>query len=176
MDNIIFNDDRDNLYNIIKKSIPNAESNSEKYALKIITGDARNSIKSLNDNYFDAVFHDPYSPSKNPEMWTVDFFKVLHNKMKKNAVLTTYSSALQIRMALIEAGFNIWAGPSVGKKKEGTLATPGNSIHKLNDETINEIKSNVKSTPYSDHDLYDTREVILQRRIDEMKKKRSGIL
>ncbi len=176
MDAILFNDERDIVYSEIKKTIAHGENNTGQYSLKIIYGDARNSIKILNNYFFDAVFHDPYSPSKNPELWSVDFFKELRRLMKESAVLTTYSSALQIRMALIEAGFNIGAGPSVGRKKEGTLASPGYVKHRLSDIFISELKSNIKSTPYTDRGLTDTREEILNRRIEMMKKRRSGIL
>jgi tRNA U34 5-methylaminomethyl-2-thiouridine-forming methyltransferase MnmC len=176
MDGIRFNDERDIIYRDIRKCVSQGEIITGRYSIKIISGDARDSLRSLNNHLFDTVFHDPYSPSKNPELWTVDFFKEVNKVMKENTVLTTYSSAVQIRMALLEAGFNIAIGPSVGKKKEGTLASPGYLNSQLSDIFITELKSNYKSTPYTDSGLKDERDVILNRRIEMMKNRRSGIL
>jgi tRNA U34 5-methylaminomethyl-2-thiouridine-forming methyltransferase MnmC len=176
MEKIVFNDERDIIFSNIRNCMSSGETATKQYSIKMIYSDARKSIRSLNNYLFDAVFHDPYSPSKNPELWTVDFFMEVRKIIKENAVLTTYSSAPQIRMALVEAGFKIGIGPSVGKKKEGTLASPGIVNDRMSDALISELKSNYKSTPYTDNELKDERDEILNRRLKLMKKRRSGIL
>ena len=40
--------------------------------LQILLGDASKTLKSISPG-FDAVFLDPFSPPKNPELWTTDF-------------------------------------------------------------------------------------------------------
>lgn len=162
---IFFDDERDILYKNIKKSFMGAETDFGSYSISIEFGDARKTICKFSDNYFDAVFHDPFSPSKNPELWSVEFFRELFRIMNADAILTTYSSATHIRNAMIEAGFHIGKGPSVGKKREGTIASKCNNIPLLCEEDIFKLKSDVKSTPYRDYDLNESRENILQQRL-----------
>jgi hypothetical protein len=135
-------------------------------------GDARETIKNLKGYRFNAVFHDPYSPAKNPELWSLDFFRELFEIMNDSGILTTYSSASQIRMALMDAGFYTGRGPSVGRKREGTIASKIKNINLLPQNEIDELKADIKSTPYRDYKLNDTREIILSRRIDMMKELR----
>ncbi len=172
MNELKFNDHRDMIYNTIKKAFCSGSYSSDRYSISVIMGDARNTVKKLPSLLFDAVFHDPYSPSKNPELWTVQFFKEIYSSMDKEGILTTYSSAPQVRGALIEAGFIIGKGPSFGRKREGTTASKTDMIEPLDKDEINELMQNIKSTPYLDLSLADERGSILQRRIDEMKEKR----
>ena len=89
--------------------------------LRIIIGDAGETIKNLNQK-FDAVFLDPFSPKKCPELWTEKFFKDIRKLMKQNSVLTTYSCAKIIRNNLVNAGFNVKDGPSIGRRAPSTIA------------------------------------------------------
>ncbi len=123
----------------------------------------------LPSSAFHAVFHDAFSPSKNPELWSADFFSEIYRVGADGCMLTTYSSAPQVRGALLEAGFTIERGPSVGKKREGTLAAKGDISQPLGDSELEEIRNDVKSTPYRDPGLVSTREEILARRISAMK-------
>ena len=78
-------------------------------------------IKNLNQK-FDAVFLDPFSPKKCPELWTERFFKDIRKLMKQNSVLTTYSCAKITRNNLVNAGFNVKDGPSIGRRAPSTIA------------------------------------------------------
>ena len=169
MENIHFGDERDDIYAGIKEAFKNGNCKNNYFDIEIKRGDARLTITSIDNLSFDAVFHDPYSPAKNPELWSVQFFLEVRRLTAARGVLTTYSSAPQIRSALLEAGFRIGKGPSVGKKREGTLASVSGQIQYLNDEEISDLRNNIKSVPYRDHDLKGGREKILQERIDEMR-------
>lgn len=173
MAEISFDDDRDYIYDSIRVAARSGVFAAKRFSIEIICGDARRSLKEMDRSDIDAVFHDPYSPSKNPELWSVEFFKELRRVVRDNGILTTYSSALQIRIALMEAGFTIGPGPSVGEKREGTIATVSGRIQPLSLRSIIELKDNSNSVPYRDINLQDTREKILQRRIKEMKKRRA---
>jgi tRNA U34 5-methylaminomethyl-2-thiouridine-forming methyltransferase MnmC len=166
---ISFNDERDIIFSNIKKSFTGEESDFGNYSIQVQFGDARKTVTSFNNNYFDAVFHDPFSPSKNPELWSMEFFNELFRIMKTGAVLTTYSSAIQIRNAMLQAGFLLGRGPAVGKKREGTLASKCDNIPLLSTEDISKLMSDVKSTPYIDHGLDGSREDILQQRLARMR-------
>lgn len=174
MDFINFNDERDEFYKIIKSAFINHKYTSEKISIDVMFGDARHSIASMDGIQFDSVFHDPFSPSKNPELWSVEFFKEIYRLIDKDGILTTYSSAPQIRMGLLKAGFIIGRGPSVGRKREGTIAAKSNIFQSLNIDEIISLEENAKSVPYHDFTLHDLRINILKRRINETAITRTG--
>ena len=89
--------------------------------LKIRIGDAVDTIKTLKERY-DAVFMDPFSPSRNPELWTTEFFSEIAKKMKKETILSTYSYARKVRENLRAAGFDVFDGPVIGRRSPCTLA------------------------------------------------------
>ncbi|MCL2154312.1 MAG: MnmC family methyltransferase [Leptospirales bacterium] len=168
MKDISFNDQRDKLYNFIKDAYYSGCATYNEINLEILFGDARASIDKLKGKKFNAIFHDPFSPSKNPELWTVDFFHRLKDIMSDDAILTTYSSADHIRRAMIEAEIYIGIGPSVGKKREGTIAAIKKNILEIDNERKHKIMENIKSIPYRDPNLDLTREKILENRLIEI--------
>jgi len=101
----------------------NLEFTEGKISIKILVGDAREEIKKLKENYFDAVFMDPFSPKTSPKMWSVEFFKEIHKVIKENKVLATYTCARLARNNMKEAGFLYDDGPIVGRRGPGTIAT-----------------------------------------------------
>ena len=80
---------------------------SDKLYIEVFIGDAREYIKKFNDK-FDIVYQDAFSPSTNPILWTKEYFKDIKNTMHNNGVLTTYSIALKIRLALYENSFHLY--------------------------------------------------------------------
>ncbi len=173
MEDIRFGDVRDDIYTEIRKAYGKGSSSFDNYSIEVIRGDARESIRSLKGTGFHGVFHDPFSPAKNPELWTVEFFREIHMLMYLKGILTTYSSAYQIRGALLEAGFFLGRGPSVGGKREGTLASKSRVITPFSDNELKKLRENVKSTPYRDPGGKLSRKEILERRLSEMAEKRS---
>ncbi|MBI4980100.1 hypothetical protein HZC30_00915 [Candidatus Woesearchaeota archaeon] len=93
-----------------------------KVSVKYILGDARETSKKLPDNYFDAVFFDPFSPQSSPEMWGVDFFKEMWRVMKNSAILATFSCARMARDNMAAAGLLYDDGPILGRRGPGTVA------------------------------------------------------
>lgn len=169
MATIKFNDLRDDIYDFIKGVYLSGEGTYNGIKLQIIFGDAREAIKSLTGKFFHAIFQDPFSPSKNPELWSIDYFIKLRELLTDTGIITTYSSADHIRRAMIEAGLQIGRGPSVGKKREGTLAGKTGSFLILNNEELNKIINNIKSVPYEDSELSLSREIILNNRLLKIK-------
>ena len=108
-------------YNKIRIAAKKLEYEDKKIKIRIILGDARETIKSINEK-FDAVFLDPFSPPKCPELWTYEFFAEIAKKMKKGAILTTYSCARMVRENLKKAGFSVEDGPVIGRRSPSTLA------------------------------------------------------
>jgi tRNA U34 5-methylaminomethyl-2-thiouridine-forming methyltransferase MnmC len=111
-------------YHLIKKAVQNHYIYSEpKLTLKIILGDACAEIRKLAPE-FDLIFHDPFSPKNNPELWTEEFFSQERRVISKQGTLTTYSCARMVRENLKLAGFDALDGPCVGRRAPSTIAKP----------------------------------------------------
>lgn len=90
--------------------------------IKLIIDDIKKAIKKLEDNYFDAILFDPFSPKKEPTLWSLDVFSEMFRVMKADGRLTTYSCARIVRDNMKEAGFKVIDGPILGRKSPGTIA------------------------------------------------------
>lgn len=111
-------------YYVIKDTIENQYYyDCEGIRIKILIGDALKGIKRVKEK-FDVILHDPFSPKKNPELWTESFFKALRKLIKKDGILTTYSCARIVRDNLKKAGFKVQDGPKVGRRAPSTIAKP----------------------------------------------------
>ena len=91
--------------------------------VKILLGDARETITSLGSDYFDAIFYDPFSPKTQPDMWTVEIFREVYRVLKKTGILATYSCARVVRENMSKANLFYDDGPIVGRRGPGTIAT-----------------------------------------------------
>lgn len=88
-------------------------------------GDFRKQLESLNVPSPHAILYDPYSPLSNPEMWTLEHFLSLYNKLDFNrpCLLTNYTRSTAVRVSLLLAGFYVGIGQEVGQKAETTVAS-----------------------------------------------------
>lgn len=89
----------------------------------VLLGDARETVKQLKSEYFDAIFYDPFSPRTSPKMWSEALFREMHRVMKNSAILATYSCARLARENMAKAGLFYDEGPVVGRRGPGTIAT-----------------------------------------------------
>ena len=69
----------------------------------------------------DAVFYDPYSPKRNPEMWTVGHLKRMREHLTSPCLGTTYTRSTAMRVTFLLAGFFVGRGTGIGEKDETTL-------------------------------------------------------
>lgn len=58
-------------------------------------------------NSYDLVFFDAFSPEAQPELWTEEIFRKLFSAMKENGILVTYCAKGQVRRNLKSAGFTV---------------------------------------------------------------------
>ena len=72
---------------------------------------------------FDAVYHDPFGPSANPDCWKTDCFVKEAMLLSATGIWTSYGASGAMRRALAQAGLFVAVGPSVGRKRETTLST-----------------------------------------------------
>lgn len=72
----------------------------------------------------DAILFDPYSPARNPAMWTLRLFTDLFRLLdpERPCALATYSRSTMTRVALLRAGFFVGRGEASGRKEETTIA------------------------------------------------------
>ena len=77
---------------------------------------------TLKQEHFDAVYHDPFAVSDNPECWTEECFSWSFSALKPDGILTTYSAAGKIRRAMAAAGFFVAIAKGSGSKREMTVA------------------------------------------------------
>jgi len=100
----------------------NTIKDDDKNVIKLIWGDVFQTLPTLPDEVFDRVFFDPFSPSKQPEMWNLQIFNQVYAKMKPGGKLATYSCAKMVRNNMRYAGFQVYDGPRVGRKSPATIA------------------------------------------------------
>lgn len=175
LEEIKFDDYTDVYYKFLLNAFSLGSGGFENVEIKFVYGDARLSIQKLAEEglLFDSICFDPFSPVVNPEMWTVDLFKKIYMISKKDAFLTTYSSAVHIRRALLEAGFKIGELISVKSPKTGTIARKEDFTFSLNSEEIDLIYDNIRSIPFRDPEFTLTREEIIENRLKERKEIKS---
>jgi hypothetical protein len=70
------------------------------------------------------ILFDPFSPAKNPAMWTLPLFQRLFRCLdcSQPCLLSTYSRSTALRVTLLRAGFFVGRGGATGEKEETTLA------------------------------------------------------
>lgn len=111
-------------FNHYKKLSPTSlEFKQGNVQVTILLGDARETVKTLTDDSFDAVFFDPFSPKTAPDMWTKELFEEIYRVMKNSAMFATYSCARMARENISAAGLMYDDGPIVGRRGPGTIAT-----------------------------------------------------
>jgi tRNA U34 5-methylaminomethyl-2-thiouridine-forming methyltransferase MnmC len=94
-------------------------------SLRLLIGDARRTLPALRrDARFDVVFLDPFSPAVDGDLWEPGFLAEIAGRMAPGSWLSTYSAATAVRVGLAVVGLNVGAGPRVGRKAEGTIASP----------------------------------------------------
>ncbi len=98
------------------------EAIHDNIAMTVKIGDAREQIKNLESNYFDAVFFDPFSPRKCPELWDLSFITEVVRCTKPGAYISTYSSSRIAKDGFSNAGCSLEEGPKLGRRNGGVLA------------------------------------------------------
>ena len=143
-----------------KKASKWLKLNDFNFDLKI--EDARKELLSDN-NLYNFVFLDAFTPAKCPCLWTVDFFKLLYEHLDKDGMILTYSNSAAVRNAFINAGFFVGKiyTPS-SDKFMGTIAVKNKALIKydLSEYDLSLIKTKA-GIFYRDENLNATNEAII---------------
>jgi hypothetical protein len=72
-----------------------------------------------------AIFYDPYSPPTNPEMWTLEHFRALFERLdpSEECTMSSYTRSTSMRVTFALAGFYVGVGCVIGWKAETTLTS-----------------------------------------------------
>lgn len=81
----------------------------------------------------DFIFHDPFSPEVNEELWTDETFQQLAEWSKPETVLATYCAASKARGAMCASGWKVARAQGALGKREMTIAS-------LSKEMLSEFK------------------------------------
>ncbi|MCI4399120.1 MAG: hypothetical protein JHC37_01030 [Campylobacteraceae bacterium] len=122
----------------------------EDYSVEVAIGDAREILKQKEAS-FDIVYQDAFSPKKNPELWTIEYFSDIKRLLAKEAVITTYSKATPVRLALYELGFNLYEHPR-GSVRGGTIASNFDTKGLQKVDMLTKIKNAPNSRALRDQD------------------------
>ena len=60
-----------------------------------------------NEELYDVVYFDAFSPDAQPELWTEEVFRCVYGLMRRGGVLTTYCAKGDVRRAMLAAGFSV---------------------------------------------------------------------
>lgn len=141
--------------------------------LELWVSDLRDRVLKIEPG-FDAIFHDPFSPQKMPELWTTDLFRVYYRLLEaREGLLLTYSAAAAVRGGLREAGFKLSKTQPLGAKGGGTLARLSEASIWKDDSSMPldvwelEYLESKAGLPYRDHLLCQERADILANREQE---------
>jgi tRNA U34 5-methylaminomethyl-2-thiouridine-forming methyltransferase MnmC len=95
----------------------------------LLVGDARQGVQQLVQAGFaaDAIFLDPFSPRRCPQLWTVEFLGAVAKCLVADGKLSTYSRSAAVRTALLAAALQIGTIPIVNSLvshewSQGTVA------------------------------------------------------
>ncbi len=108
-------------YNLIKETVKNNYNyKKNNIEIKIILGDACETIKQVSGE-FNAIFFDPFSPKKCPNLWSQELFRKVYTCMKKSGRLATYSCARVVRDNMRAVGFTVLNGPKLWRRGPSTI-------------------------------------------------------
>jgi tRNA U34 5-methylaminomethyl-2-thiouridine-forming methyltransferase MnmC len=137
-------------WKLLWENLPSFERDG--ISFRLLLGDARERVREVENFDADAIFHDGFSPYKNPELWTLDFLAMLTKLLKGDGVWVSYTSSLAVRKALKLLGFNLQSTSPVGRKRGGTRA--GFEIEEsLPEEEARKLKNSPFAVPFRDPTL-----------------------
>lgn len=112
-----------------------------KTKITVVITDARIAMRELS-GIWDVCYQDAFSPTANPLLWTREYFADVARLMGDEGIITTYSIALPIRMALHENGFNVYLNRGEGYRS-ATVA----SVRLLSEFEKIDVEHKMKCNP-----------------------------
>ena len=109
-----------------KEGLTYYEARVGHHRLMILIGNLRQTLvlfqKLFPELKVNSIYQDPFSPKRNPDLWTYQWFEQLKAISGPKVVMSTYSSSNSIRKAMIKAGWSLKNAKGFGPKKLSTRA------------------------------------------------------
>ena len=137
--------------------------------IQLILGDARQPLQPLASEGWqaDAILFDPFSPTRCPQLWTVEFFTLVAQCLDPSGILATYSCSAAVRSAMGLAGLNIGSLPGAGRHWPCTIATKDQRpLPGLSKQEQEHLQTRA-AIPYRDPTLSATAKAIVAQREQE---------
>ncbi len=158
---------------ILKAIAQQQQHTTENLNATLLIGDARQTIQQVCQADFqaDAIFFDPFSPHRCPQLWTVEFFTLVAQCLAPSGKLATYSRSASVRSAMLEAGLTIGTIPlgvvhQPNDWSHGTVGSLHPPLHPLSQLEEEHLQTRA-AIAYRDLTLNDSAETILQRHTQE---------
>ncbi|AAC07760.1 tRNA (5-methylaminomethyl-2-thiouridine)(34)-methyltransferase MnmD [Aquifex aeolicus] len=139
------------IHEFLLERVPEYEG--ERLSLKVLLGDARKRIKEVENFKADAVFHDAFSPYKNPELWTLDFLSLIKERIDEKGYWVSYSSSLSVRKSLLTLGFKVGSSREIGRKRKGTVASLKAPVPPMEENEVRKLVLSPFAVPMRDEKL-----------------------
>ncbi|MEI8234361.1 MAG: MnmC family methyltransferase [Verrucomicrobiota bacterium] len=97
-----------------------------------------------------AIFHDPYSPARNPAMWSLEVFRAARERVARNdCLLTNYTRSTAVRVTLALAGWWVGLGAATGDKEQTTIAASGPGLleRPLDADWLRRVRASANAAP-----------------------------
>ena len=130
--------------------------------IQLILGDARQTLQPLAAQGWlaDAILFDPFSPTRCPQLWTVEFLTLTAQCLAQSGILATYSCAAAVRSAMGLAGLQIGSFAGAGRHWPCTIATKEvRPLSPLSQQETEHLQTRA-AVPYRDPTLSATAEDI----------------
>jgi len=98
-----------------------------------------------------AIFHDPYSPARNPGMWSLEVFQAARERAGEGTcLLTNYTRSTAVRVTLTLAGWNVGSGVPTGDKDQTTIAAtrPDLLERPLDRAWLRRVRASTNAAPF----------------------------
>ncbi|HIK11740.1 MAG TPA: hypothetical protein IGS52_16010 [Oscillatoriaceae cyanobacterium M33_DOE_052] len=151
---------------LLGELVENQVLQTKNITARLLVGDARQTIEQVVASGFkaDAIFLDPFSPPKCPQLWTVEFLGLVAQCLGSTGRLATYSCSAAVRVALMAAGLRVGSTPPVGRRSPGTVASfMDNGLPPLSQQELEHLQTRA-AIPYRDPNLCDEAAAIVHRR------------
>ncbi|NJK41487.1 MAG: hypothetical protein HC934_09315 [Acaryochloridaceae cyanobacterium SU_2_1] len=143
--------------------------NTDTLTARLYIGDARQRLPALPEQNFlaAAIFLDPFSPPRCPQLWTVEFLALVSHCLDPQGILATYSCAAAVRSGLMMGGLQVGSSPPIGRRSPGTVAAYiPTELPPLSQQETEHLHTQA-AIPYRDPTLRDNAQTILARRQQE---------
>ena len=99
------------------------KASSKNRTLTVFVGDLNKIKDQLELNNIHAIYQDPFSPKKNPTLWTTEWFSFLKSISSPDVILSTYSASHSVHENLKTSGWLVSRAPGFAHKRSSTRAT-----------------------------------------------------